>query len=98
MSIQLSRSGAREASPIAPAPTVPALDLSRHPEAQTLNVRPHDLETNDELAPTTTSSDSLHAQLEQIGSQIVVDALDDFLPLPSRRPSKNLRSLKTANS
>lgn len=29
---------------------LPALDLSRHPEAQALNVRPHDLETYDELA------------------------------------------------
>ena len=29
----------------------PALDLSRHPEAQALDVRPHDLETYDELAP-----------------------------------------------
>jgi Mu transposase-like protein len=29
---------------------VPALDLSRHPEAQALDVRPHDLETYDELA------------------------------------------------
>jgi transposase len=28
----------------------PALDLSRHPEAQALEVRPHDLETYDELA------------------------------------------------
>ena len=27
-----------------------ALDLSRHPEAQSLDVRPHDLETYDELA------------------------------------------------
>ena len=26
------------------------LDLSRHPEAQNLDVRPHDLETYDELA------------------------------------------------
>ena len=29
---------------------LPALDLSRHPEAQALEVRPHDLETYDELA------------------------------------------------
>lgn len=29
---------------------LPALDLSRHPEAQALVVRPHDLETYDELA------------------------------------------------
>ena len=29
---------------------LPALDLSRHPEAQALDVRPHDLETYDELA------------------------------------------------
>jgi hypothetical protein len=28
---------------------LPALDLSRHPEAQALEVRPHDLETYDEL-------------------------------------------------
>ena len=27
-----------------------ALDLSRHPQAQTVDVRPHDLETYDELA------------------------------------------------
>ena len=29
---------------------LPALDLSRHPEVQALDVRPHDLETYDELA------------------------------------------------
>jgi transposase len=29
---------------------LPALDLSRHPEAQALHVRPHELETYDELA------------------------------------------------
>ena len=29
---------------------LPAVDLSRHPEAQTLDVRPHNLETYDELA------------------------------------------------
>src|SRR5206468_11182892 len=29
---------------------LPALDLSRHPEAQALDVRPHDLETYDALA------------------------------------------------
>jgi len=29
---------------------LPALDLSHHPEAQALDVRPHDLETYDELA------------------------------------------------
>src|SRR3982751_1036894 len=29
---------------------LPTLDLSRHPEAQALDVRPHDLETYDELA------------------------------------------------
>jgi len=34
-----------------PRPTpLPTLDLSRHPEAQALDVRPHDLETYDELA------------------------------------------------
>jgi transposase len=31
-------------------PAPPALDLSRHPEVQTLDVRPHNLETYDELA------------------------------------------------
>ena len=31
---------------------LPAIDLSRHPEAQALDVRPHDLETYDELART----------------------------------------------
>jgi transposase len=31
---------------------LPAVDLSRHPEAQALDVRPHDLETYDELART----------------------------------------------
>ena len=30
----------------------PAVDLSRHPQAQSLDVRPHDLETYDELAHT----------------------------------------------
>ena len=29
---------------------LPAVDLSRHPEAEALDVRPHDLETYDELA------------------------------------------------
>lgn len=33
-----------------PRSTPVALDLSRHPEAQSLDVRPHDLETYDELA------------------------------------------------
>ena len=33
------------------APLV-AVDLSRHPEAQALEIRPHDLETYDELART----------------------------------------------
>jgi transposase len=31
-------------------PTLLAVDLSRHPQAQSLDVRPHDLETYDELA------------------------------------------------
>jgi hypothetical protein len=35
-----------------PRPTLLALDLSRHPQAQSLDVRPHDLETYDELART----------------------------------------------
>lgn len=35
-----------------PRSTLLALDLSRHPEAQALDVRPHDLETYDELART----------------------------------------------
>lgn len=33
-----------------PRPTLLTLDLSRHPQAQSLDVRPHDLETYDELA------------------------------------------------
>jgi transposase len=32
-----------------PATPLPAVDLSRHPEAQSVDVRPHDLETYDEL-------------------------------------------------
>jgi hypothetical protein len=35
-----------------PRPTQLALDLSRHPQAQSIEVRPHDLETYDELAHT----------------------------------------------
>ena len=35
-----------------PRSTLLALDLSRHPQAQSLDVRPHDLETYDELART----------------------------------------------
>jgi len=31
-------------------PPLPPRDLSRHPEVQALDVRPHDLETYDELA------------------------------------------------
>jgi hypothetical protein len=34
----------------APSPAPLAVDLSRHPEAQSIEVRPHDLETYDELA------------------------------------------------
>jgi hypothetical protein len=30
--------------------TPPAVDLSRHPEAQAIDLSPHDLETYDELA------------------------------------------------
>ena len=33
-----------------PRPTLLAVDLSRHPQAQIIDVRPHDLETYDELA------------------------------------------------
>jgi hypothetical protein len=33
-----------------PRRTPVAIDLSRHPRAQSLDVRPHDLETYDELA------------------------------------------------
>jgi hypothetical protein len=32
------------------APTPMAVDLSHHPQAQAIEVRPHDLETYDELA------------------------------------------------
>ena len=37
-----------------PCPPRVALDLSRHPQAQSIDVRPHDLETYDELAHTQT--------------------------------------------
>jgi len=40
----------------APAPM--AVDLSRHPEAQAIEVRPHDLETYDELARNNDDEDS----------------------------------------
>jgi len=36
----------------------PAVDLSRHPRAQAVDVRPHDLETYDELARTGKTDDS----------------------------------------
>jgi hypothetical protein len=39
-------------------PSAPAVDLSRHPEAQSIEVRPHDLETYDELARTHDDSDN----------------------------------------
>jgi len=41
-----------------PRPTRLALDLSHHPEAQAVEVRPHDLETYDELARTQDDDDS----------------------------------------
>jgi hypothetical protein len=34
-----------------------ALDLSHHPQAQSLDIRPHDLETYDELARTQDNTD-----------------------------------------
>jgi transposase len=40
-----------------PRSTPLALDLSRHPQAQSLDVRPHDLETYDELARTRDTDD-----------------------------------------
>src|ERR1700733_10541914 len=40
-----------------PRSTPLALDLSRHPQAQSLDVRPHDLETYDELARTGDTDD-----------------------------------------
>ena len=40
-----------------PRSTPLGLDLSRHPEAQSLDVRPHDLETYDELARTQDTTD-----------------------------------------
>lgn len=40
-----------------PPSTLPALDLSHHPEAQSLDVRTHDLETYDALARTQTNDD-----------------------------------------
>ena len=59
-----------------------AVDLSHHPEAQSIDVRPHDLETYDELArnqTTTIPSNSLPAQLQQIGLRALPAQLDDFL-------------------
>jgi hypothetical protein len=41
-----------------PRSTPLALDLSRHPQAQALDVRPHDLETYDELARTRDTDDN----------------------------------------
>ena len=40
-----------------PRSTPPALDLSHHPQAQSLDVRPHDLETYDELTRTQQNGD-----------------------------------------
>jgi hypothetical protein len=39
------------------SPALLAVDLSRHPEAQSIEVRPHNLETYDELARTDDDSD-----------------------------------------
>jgi transposase len=41
-----------------PRPRRVALDLSHHPQAQSVDVRPHDLETYDELAHTTLDDES----------------------------------------
>jgi hypothetical protein len=40
-----------------PRRTLVALDLSHHPQAQSLDIRPHDLETYDELARTQDNND-----------------------------------------
>jgi len=40
-----------------PRSTPLALDLSHHPQAQSLDIRPHDLETYDELARTQDNGD-----------------------------------------
>ena len=50
-----------------PRPTRLALDLSRHPQAQSLDVRPHDLETYDELArnPDNTNDDDNDGESQQ---------------------------------
>ena len=50
-----------------PRPTLLALDLSRHPQAQSLDVRPHDLETYDELArnPDNTNDDDNDGESQQ---------------------------------
>ena len=54
-----------------PRSTPLSLDLSHHPQAQSLDIRPHDLETYDELTrtktPTMTTNNSLASQLKQIG-------------------------------
>ena len=68
-----------------PRSTLLAVDLSRHPQAQSLDVRPHDLETYDELARTqnntmtTIASNSLSSQLQQIGLCALPAQLDDFI-------------------
>ena len=41
-----------------PSSTPVALDLSRHPQAQSLDVRPHDLEIYDDLARTKNNTDN----------------------------------------
>ena len=87
------------------APRRLALDLSHHPEAQSVEVRPHDLEIYDELAhPNTTTipNNSLPAQLQQIGLRALPGELDDFLThatkarwSPARDPGANGRKPKS---
>ena len=72
-----------------------ALDLSRHPEAQSVEVRPHDLETYDELAHRkTTMRNSLAAQLQQIGSAPCPRNSTTFWRAPPRRAGLRIRSWK----
>ena len=58
-----------------------AVDLSRHPEAQSIEVQPHDLETYDgsPAIEMTIPTNSLATQLQQIGLRSLPASLDDFL-------------------
>jgi hypothetical protein len=58
-----------------------ALDLSSHPQAQSVDVPPHALEVYDELAhtPDDDSSNSLTARLQRMVLRALPSQMDDFL-------------------